>query len=73
MKVDVARLRGKIVERGTTQEKMAAIIKMDKSTFSRKMTGGALCFSVEEMHGLVDALSLSPDEAKEIFLFTNSH
>ena len=73
MKVDVARLRGKIVERGTTQQSLANALNMDKTTFSRKMTGDALGFSIEDMHGMARELSLTADEAKEIFLFDNSH
>ena len=73
MKVDVAKLRGKIVEKGFTQEQVAKTLPVDKSTFSRKMTNGAGDFSITEMHGIVDCLSLTREEAKEIFLFENSH
>ena len=72
MKVDVARSRGKIIERGTTHQDLAKALSMDKTTFSRKITGGALCFSIEDMHGIVKELSLTANEAKEIFLFENS-
>jgi len=72
MEVNVAKLKGKIVERGKTQERLAAELSMDKSTFSRKISGGALGFSIEEMHGIVERLELSGNEAKEIFLFENS-
>ena len=73
MKVDVAKLRGKIVERGTTHEKLSKALSMDRTTFSRKITGGALEFSIGDMHGIVRELSLSREEAEEIFLFENSH
>ena len=73
MKVDVARLRGKIAEREMTQQALAKALSMNKATFSRKIVGGGLCFSIEDMHGIVNHLSLTADEAKEIFLFENSH
>ena len=68
MKVDVAKLRGRIVERGFTQEKLAGMMGMDKSTFSRKLQSEALNFSVGEMHQLVKFLKLSKRDAEDIFL-----
>lgn len=68
MRVDVALLRGKIAERGMTQEKLARELSMDKSTLSRKMKSEALDFSVGEMHRIVEILNLSKTEAGEIFL-----
>lgn len=66
--VDVALLRGKIAERGMTQEKLAQAMSIDKSTLSRKMKSEALDFSVGEMHRIVEILGLSKAEAGEIFL-----
>ena len=66
--MNIARLRGKIAEAGFTQEKLATEIKMNKSTLSRKLKGGALEFSIGEMHRLVAVLNLSAEEAAEIFL-----
>lgn len=68
MRVDVPKLRGKIAERGMTQEKLAHALGMDKSTLSRKMKSEALDFSVGEMHHIVEVLEISKDEAGEIFL-----
>lgn len=68
MHVDVAMLRGKIAERGMTQEKLAQAMSIDKSTLSRKMKSEALDFSVGEMHRIVEILGLSKAEAGEIFL-----
>lgn len=73
MHVDVAMLRGKIAERGMTQEKLAQAMSIDKSTLSRKMKSEALDFSVGEMHRIVEILGLSKAEAGEIFLSFNSH
>lgn len=68
MKVDTDTLRGKIVSCGLTQERVASLIGMDRSTFSRKMKSAALDFSVGEMHRLCEVLSLTGDEAIHIFL-----
>ena len=68
MKVDVNLLRGRIVSEGLTQEQVASKIGMDRSTFSRKMRSDALDFSVKEMHDMCKILSLSNEEAKNIFL-----
>jgi len=68
MKVDTAMLKGKIVERGITQEELARRIAIDKSTFSRKMKSDGLNFSIGEMHEIADSLELTKDEASKIFL-----
>lgn len=72
MRVDVAKLRGKLAERGVTQEQVANSIKIDKSTFSRKMKSRALDFSIGEMHEISNVLKLSSEDAKEIFLADDS-
>jgi transcriptional regulator with XRE-family HTH domain len=61
-------LRAKIVERGMTQEKLAAAIGMDSSTFWRKMQTQGLSFSIGEMHKIADTLQLSDTDATQIFL-----
>ncbi|WP_300862307.1 XRE family transcriptional regulator [uncultured Oscillibacter sp.] len=66
--MNISKLRGKIVESGYTQEKLAAEISMNKSTFSRKMKSNALEFFVGEMHRIVAALNLSAEDAVDIFL-----
>lgn len=68
MRVNVDALKGKIVDRGLTQEQVAEKINLDRSTFSRKMCSNALKFSVGDMHKLCDVLQLSAEEAKHIFL-----
>lgn len=68
MKVNTDLLRGKIVGKGLTQERVAEMIGIDRSTFSRKMRSNALDFSVEEMHKMCHVLGLSNDEAIQIFL-----
>lgn len=73
MHVDITRLRGKIVECGMTQEKMAQKLGMNKSTLSRKMKSNAVAFSVGEMFQIAEILRLTNREAAEIFLAENSH
>jgi len=64
--VDVSKLKGKIVERNTTQEELANKIGIDKSTFYRKMKQNGN-FSIKEVNLIVSALNLSKDEAMSIF------
>lgn len=68
MRTDIAKLKGKIVERAMTQEEVATKLGIDSSTFSRKMKAEGLSFTVEQMHKLVDILKLTPQEAVQIFL-----
>ena len=64
--VDVLKLKGKIVERDTTQEELANKIGIDKSTFYRKMKQNGN-FSIKEVNLIVSTLNLSKDEAMSIF------
>lgn len=64
---DVAKLRGKITENNLTQEELAKIIEMDKSTLSRKLKTGE-SFTIGETNKLVIALHLTGEEAIKIFL-----
>ena len=60
-------LKGKIVEKGTTQEAVADAIGVDRSTFYRKMKRSGNTFTVEEMNKMVRHIPLSKDEAIAIF------
>ena len=64
--VNVSKLKGKIIERNTTQEALAKDIGIDKSTFYRKMKQNG-CFSIQEVNLIVSSLGLSKDEALSIF------
>lgn len=72
MYVDTAKLRGRIVEKGLTQEALAAQIGIDSSTFSRKMGANGTSFTIGQMHQMAEILMLSGKEAAEIFLQENS-
>lgn len=65
--MNTQRLKGKIVEVGTTQEAVADLIGMDRSTFYRKMKRAGNTFTVEEMNNMVKHIPLSTDEAIGIF------
>lgn len=64
--VNVSKLKGKIIERNTTQEALAKDIGIDKSTFYRKMKQNGN-FSIQEVNLIVSSLGLSKDEALSIF------
>lgn len=68
MQTDMNKLRGKLAERGMTQEELASKIGVDPSTFTRKMKSNGLAFTVGQLHKIADALTLTPDDAKHIFL-----
>lgn len=67
MIVDVKKFKGKLVEKEKTQESIADIIGIDRSTFYRKMKNGGAGFTVGEIHKLVDAIPLTKEEAIDIF------
>lgn len=67
MVVNTARLKGKIIERGNTQENVANAIGMDRTTFYRKLKDGGDKFTIGEIHRIVSAVPLSKDEAIDIF------
>lgn len=68
MATNMALLRGKIVAKGLTQERVAEQMGIDSSTFSRKMQTQGLAFSIGEMHKIADILQLTSEEASAIFL-----
>ena len=72
MQTNMLKLRGKIVEAGLKNKTVAQALDMDPSTFYRKMKSKALCFTVGEMHQIVDVLNLSKEDACAIFLEENS-
>lgn len=72
MQMNTAKLRGKIVECGMRQEDVAKAIGIDASTMSRKLSGGGEMFTIGQMYKIADVLSLTGDEAADIFLQQNS-
>lgn len=72
MRMNTAKLRGRIVECGLRQEDVAKAIGIDASTLSRKLNADGETFTIGQMYKLADVLSLSGEEAAEIFLQPNS-
>lgn len=70
--INTNKLKGLIVERGTTQQAVADSIGIDRSTFYRKMKKGG-DFSIEEAKKMKQEIPLTDQEAIEIFLAEKSH
>ena len=66
MMVDTNKLRGRMVEKGISQEGLAKAIGLDRSTVNRKLKTGE-DFSIGEANRIAEALHLSRDEAVSIF------
>ena len=67
MVVDTQKLKGKIIEKGTTQEAVADRMGIDRTTFYRKMKKGGAGFTVGEIHKMVEVVPLTKEEAVSIF------
>ena len=67
MVVNTQKLKGKIVEKNTTQENVAKLCNMDRTTFYRKMKKGGDDFTIGEIHSMVSGIPLTREEAMEIF------
>lgn len=63
---DIAKLKGKIAEKGFNQSQLAKIISMDRTTLNRKLKTGEE-FSIKEAEKIALALDLSGREATYIF------
>lgn len=70
-RIDIDKLNGKIVERGTTKEALAAAIGINRSTLWRRLKNGTL--RVCDVHAICEYLHLTAAEALEIFLADKSH
>lgn len=68
--IDIDKLNGKIVERGTTKEALAAAIGINRSTLHRRLKNGSL--RVGDVHKICEVLRLTAAEAMEIFLSQKS-
>ena len=65
--VNIMKLKGKIVEKGTTQEAVADRMNINRTTFYRKMKNNGEGFGIGEIHQMVNAIPLTKDEAVSIF------
>ncbi len=72
MVVNVQRLKGKIVEKKSTQELVADAMGMNRTTFYRKMKNGGNGFTVGDIHKMIMCIPLTKEEAIDI-LTNKSH
>ena len=67
MKINIDRLKGKIVEKGLSGAKIANKLKINQSTFYRKLGDGGGSFTIAQAQTIAEILNLSPDECNSIF------
>lgn len=65
--VNVPMLKGKVIEKGYTLEKVAENIGIDRSTMSRKLGNSGEDFTIKQADDIVSLLGLTPTEATSIF------
>lgn len=65
--VNTNKLRGKIVEMGTTIPELAEKIGIDKASFYRKMKSNGENFTIKEANLISKELNLDLDEVNSIF------
>lgn len=68
MEKNMRKLKGIIVEKGTTQEAVAKAAGITRSTFYRKVRSGGGEFTVNEIRLIKETLELTNDEVFTIFL-----
>ncbi len=69
--VNVNKLKGKIVEQGTTIENLAKAIGLNKSTLYRKMSNNGEGFTVKDVTLISEELKLSLEDVNSIFFSNN--
>ena len=65
--VNVNKLKGKLVENGTTVEELAKSIGVSAATIYRKFQSNGESFTIGEADGIAKFLQLTPEEATSIF------
>lgn len=68
MKVDIIKLREKIDTKGLSIPEFSKEIGINPSTFYRKLETNGVRFTIGQMHKAVEILSLSKNDAVQIFL-----
>lgn len=69
--VNIKKLKGKIVEKGLTVAQLAVAIKIDPATLYRRLNDKGNSFTIGEVNRIVSELSLTTEEATNIFFDTN--
>ena len=70
--MNIAKLKGIMVENGLTQDELARRIDMDRSTLNRRLKTGE-SFTIGEANRITMVLNLSKEDAMDIFLPELSH
>ena len=65
--VDVNKLKGKIVEKGLSIDKLSRLINVDRATIYRKINNNGETFSIKEADLIVKTLELDAEESQAIF------
>lgn len=68
MPIAVERLKNRISGAGLTVKEVASALGINESTYYRKMANNGTTFSIDQIQTLTDTLSLTKQEAREIFL-----
>jgi DNA-binding Xre family transcriptional regulator len=69
--VNINKLKGKIVEKELSVEKLAEKIGIDRSTLYRKMSNNGETFTIKEANLICKVLELNIQEASNIFFNQN--
>ena len=64
--IDVNKLKAKAVEKGMTFDGLAMDLKIDRTTFYRRLRTCTL--RIGDIHKLIEVVGLTPTETIEIFL-----
>ncbi len=72
MKVDIPRIKARIVEKNLTQESLAESMGIGRVTLYRKMSGGGLNFTLKEIGDMAKELSWGIRDLEEVFFCTES-
>ena len=65
--MQIAKLNQAITEKGFSKEAIAAALKINQSTLYRKLNNNGDSFTVKEANAIKDFLSLTDEEAANIF------
>lgn len=66
-RINVNKLKGKIIENGLTVALLAEKMQIDKATLYRKLSNSGDTMLVRDANAIVDLLNLSANDALEIF------
>lgn len=73
MHINIQKLKGKMAEENISANELSNAIGVNKTTFYRKLREGGGKFTVEQIQGIATKLSMTPNEAMNIFLGQYSH